>query len=83
MFLNIDKNKKLLISAILSLFVPVTYFTATRYDVNLFVISSILKISAITFFLSIGTSFIIKKVTKYDFLTTLSSTLFFLLIFFS
>ena len=50
MFLNIDKNKKLLISAILSLFVPVTYFTATRYDVNLFVISSILKISAITFF---------------------------------
>ena len=83
MIKNIDLNKKLFISSIITSFIPATYFTATRTDIDLYVITTLIKTIIIIFSFSIFLSFFIKKIFKSNFLSTLSSTLFFISIFFS
>jgi hypothetical protein len=83
MIKNIDLNKKLFISAIITLFIPATYFTATTTDINLYVITVLIKTITVIFSFSILLSLFIKKIFKINFLSTLSSTLFFISIFFS
>ena len=41
MFRNIDQNKKLFFIAIISLFIPATYFTASRTDINFYVVQQL------------------------------------------
>ena len=75
MFRKIDLNKKLFFIAIISLFIPGTFFSATRTDVNFYSIQIIFYTTLFVFFLAIILSLILKKIIKKNFLHTLSSIL--------
>ena len=83
MFRKIDRNKKLFFIAIISLFIPGTYFSATRTDINLYVIQQIFYTTLFVFSFAIILSLILKKIIKKNFLHTLSSILLSFFIFFT
>ncbi len=50
MLRKIDRDKKLFSVAIISLFIPGTHFSATRTDINLYVIQQIFYTTLFIFF---------------------------------
>ena len=83
MFRNIDQNKKLFFIAIISLFIPGTYFIATNTDINFYVIQQLFYATLFVFSFAIILSLILKKIIKKNFLHTLSSVLLSFFIFFT
>ena len=83
MLRKIDRDKKLFFVTIISLFIPGTYFSATRTDINLYVIQQIFYTTLFVFSFAIILSLILKKIIKKNFLHTLSSILLSFLIFFT
>ena len=83
MLRKIDWHKKLFFVAIISLFIPGTYFSATRTDINLYVIQQIFYTTLFVFSFAIILSLILKKIIKKNFLHTLSSILLSFFIFFT
>ncbi len=83
MFRKIDRNKKLFFVAIISLFIPGTYFSAATTDINLYVIQQIFYTTLFVFSFAIILSLILKKIIKKNFLHTLSSILLSFFIFFT
>ena len=83
MLRKVDRDKKLFFITIISLFITGTYFSATRTDVNLYVIQQIFYTTLFVFSFAIILSLILKKIIKKNFLHTLSSILLSLLIFFT
>ena len=76
-------NKNFLAISLISLFIPGSWFTATRSDVDLFVIKVLLFLTILVFLFSLVLSSILKKFLKEDFFNILSSVLIFIFIFFS
>ena len=64
MFRNIDQNKKLFFIAIISLFIPGTYFSATRTGINFYSIQQLFYTVLFVFFFAIILSLILKKIKK-------------------
>ena len=83
MLRKIDRDKKLFLVAIISLFIPGTYYSATRTDINLYAIQQIFYTTLFVFSFAIILSLILKKIIKKNFLHTLSSVLLSFLIFFT
>ena len=83
MLRKIDRDKKLFFVTIISLFIPGTYFSATRTDINLYVIQQIFYTTLFVFSFAIILSLILKKIIKKNFLHTLSSILLSFFIFFT
>ena len=83
MFRKIDQNKKLFFIAIISLFIPGTYFSAIRTGINFYFIQQIFYTTLFVFFFAIILSLILKKIIKKNFLHTLSSILLSFFIFFT
>ena len=83
MLRKIDRDKKLFFVTIISLFIPGTYFSATRTDVNLDIIQQIFYTTLFVFSFAIILSLILKKIIKKNFLHTLSSILLSFFIFFT
>jgi len=76
-------NKNLLATSIISLFIPGSWFTAVRSDVDLSVIKVLLFFTALVFLTSLLFSLILKKFLKENFFNILSSVLIFIFVFFS
>ena len=83
MLKKINLTHKLIVIAILSLFIPGTYFTAVRTDINLYVIKVLFYTSVITLSISFIFSFVIKKFLNKPFILILCSFLLMILVFFS
>lgn len=83
MFREIGRNKKLSFVAIISLFIPGTYFCATREDINFYAILQIFYATLFIFSFAFILSLILKKIIKKNFLHTLSSILLSFFIFFT
>jgi len=83
MFRNIDQNKKLFFIAIISLFIPATYFSATITDINFYVVKQLFYTILFVFLFSSILSLILKKIIKKNFFQTLSSILLTVFIFFT
>ena len=83
MFREIGRNKKLSFVAIIRLFIPGTYFCATREDINFYAILQIFYATLFIFSFAFILSLILKKIIKKNFLHTLSSILLSFFIFFT
>ena len=83
MFEKYFLNKRLLILSIIGSFIPGTWFTAYRTDIDLYVIKILLITTLIVYFFSFFFSLIIKIFSKENIINIFSSTLLLSLIFFS
>ena len=76
-------NKKLFVLSIVGSFIPGTWFTAYRTDIDLYVIKILFITTLIVYFVSFFFSLIIKIFSKENIIDIFSSTLLLSLIFFS
>ena len=82
MFEKFFFNKTLFAISIISLFIPGTWFTAYRTDIDLYVIKILLFITIVVLFISLIFSLFLKIILKKNFLNIFSAVLLSAFIFF-